>query len=369
MRKSAHELSRQGRTLGGAVAYTRPVFECPACRHTTAPLDGELGLEGGENLSRGLVRKAAWSGARHSFAEAVADLKEMAGLELSAAEVARVAHAEGPRLDQAQRRAEQPFLEPVSPEQPAPEPLLAPGRLVIEGDATIVLTRPGEENKAVYCGAAFALEDRQQKDASARPFLAQRRHTASALSLEDFAQRLRALAYQMGLRQAREVAFLGDGAPALWTMAAQVLPEGTLLIQDFWHVCEHLADLAKELYGEAAAQGVLERWRQALRESRLEEILADLEKERKRRRGRSRRKLEQEIHYLEAGRERMDYARYEAAGWPIGSGAVEGECKHLVKERFCVTGAHWRRDQIGDVLALRLQIANGAWAEAWMNLN
>jgi hypothetical protein len=65
----------------------------------------------------------------------------------------------------------------------------------------------------------------------------------------------------------------------------------------------------------------------------------------------------------------MDYARYGAAGWPIGSGAVEGECKHLVKELFGVTGAHWRRGQIGDVLAARLTIANGEWEAAWMNFN
>ena len=42
----------------------------------------------------------------------------------------------------------------------------------------------------------------------------------------------------------------------------------------------------------------------------------------------------------------MDYARFEREGWPIGSGAVEATCKHLVKERFCVTGARscWPSD-------------------------
>jgi hypothetical protein len=285
MRPSAHELPRQGRTLGGAVSYERPVFECPTCRHGVAPLDAEVGLELSENFSLGVVRKAAWSGARHSFLEAVADLKEMSGLELSAAEVARVAHAEGARLDTAQRQAEEPWLAPVSPDAPAPEPLVSPERLVIEADAAIVLTRKGEENKAVYCAAVFALEDRQKKEGSQRPFLLDRRHAASAVDLEDFGPRLRALAYQMGLRRAREVAFIADGAAALWIMAASLLPEGTVFIQDYWHVVEHLAALAKTLYGEAGAPGVLERWSVALKESRLDDILADLELQRKRRRG------------------------------------------------------------------------------------
>jgi len=39
------------------------------------------------------------------------------------------------------------------------------------------------------------------------------------------------------------------------------------------------------------------------------------------------RDIEGEIQYLEKGRERMDYARYEREGLPIGSGAVEGTCK------------------------------------------
>ena len=57
----------------------------------------------------------------------------------------------------------------------------------------------------------------------------------------------------------------------------------------------------------------------------------------------------------------MDYPRYRGDGWPIGSGAVEGTCKHLVKERDNVTGARWRRDNIPFVLALRLSIFNEKW--------
>jgi hypothetical protein len=37
------------------------------------------------------------------------------------------------------------------------------------------------------------------------------------------------------------------------------------------------------------------------------------------------------LHYLESGKHRMDYQRYEQEGWPIGSGAIEATCKHLVK--------------------------------------
>ena len=65
----------------------------------------------------------------------------------------------------------------------------------------------------------------------------------------------------------------------------------------------------------------------------------------------------------------MDYARYAQEGWPIGSGAVEGSCKHLVKERFHVTGARWRRDHIQNSLALRLSTFNEDWNQHWHSIH
>ncbi len=107
------------------------------------------------------------------------------------------------------------------------------------------------------------------------------------------------------------------------------------------------------------------RWKRALRAGRIGAILASLRRERKRLHGKSLEAIDAEIGYLETGRHRMDYARFEREGWPIGSGAVEGTCKHLVKERFCVTGARWRRDNIPNLLALRLSIFNDEWNQDW----
>jgi len=39
--------------------------------------------------------------------------------------------------------------------------------------------------------------------------------------------------------------------------------------------------------------------------------------------------------------------------------------KHLVKERYNLTGARWKRDNIRFVLALRLSIFNEEWDEDW----
>ena len=45
--------------------------------------------------------------------------------------------------------------------------------------------------------------------------------------------------------------------------------------------------------------------------------------------------------YFERNRDRMKYDEYLAAGYPIGSGVVEGACRHLVKDRMERTGMRW----------------------------
>ena len=48
------------------------------------------------------------------------------------------------------------------------------------------------------------------------------------------------------------------------------------------------------------------------------------------------------ITYLENNRRFMNYDQYLANGYPIGSGVVEGACRHLVKDRMEGTGMRWR---------------------------
>lgn len=341
--------------------FEREVFQCRACRKSFAPADTEIGLESGENLDRAMTRNAALVGAMASFPHGSMMLKELTRVAVSPAEIHRTANKEGARADAFQRRKEERFLEPVSPWKDSPEPRRRPAKLVLEADATGVLTVAGEENKSVYCGTAFALEDRGSKNE--RPFLVDRCYTASAVDMDDFSQRLKALAWQAGMRQAAQTAFVGDGARCLWTWAEASMPRGTLFIQDFWHVAEHLADLAKDVFGEAGWREAYERWRTRLRKGKAQAIIKELRTLAASAKGRKRERLEEEITYLDAGKHRMDYPRYRREGWPIGSGAIEGTCKHLVKERFGVTGAQWRRDNIQNVLALRVTLFNGEWDE------
>jgi hypothetical protein len=364
--RPAGEKPRSARLLEGGLEFSRPVYECPRCRRSHAPLDAELGLGAHEQLGRLVRKKAAYAAAHGSFAGASRDLKHQAEIDVSPAEIARVAEQAGAALAERQDERDERWREPVSGDHVVAEPEIACERLVFESDATAVLTVEGEENKMVYVATAFDASARGEKTPGGRPFIAERRFAACAGDFEDFGPEMRALAHRMGARGAKKIAFLADGAPCLWKWAEENLP-GAVMIQDPWHVFDRQSKLLDDL-GETgdAKRARLDGWKETILAGRVGEVIEQLRGMKKgRRKDKKRKRIEEEIGYLEKGRPRMDYPRYREDGWPIGSGAIEATCKHLVKERFNLTGARWKRGRLKYVLALRLSIFNEEWESDW----
>ena len=324
-------------------------------------MDIALGVRAKSKWTSTVERKAAFAAAFSPYVDASLALKELAGVSVSSSEIDRIGQEHGARIDKQQRKLESEFLAPIDPLQKQLVQENSCEKLVIQADATCVLTVAGEEHKSVYCGTVFPLEARGEK--GERPFLSERLYTASAIDMEDFSPRLKALAWRGGMRGA-QTAFVGDGARCLWKWAEENLPPDTVFIQDFWHVCEHLSQLSQTLFPDDWTERFF-KWKDWLRSSQMDLLLAELEELHTQRRGSARQALESELGYLRAGRHRMDYARYEREGWLIGSGAIEGTCKQLVKARFGVTGARWRRENIPHILALRLAVFNKEWEAYW----
>ena len=65
--------------------------------------------------------------------------------------------------------------------------------------------------------------------------------------------------------------------------------------------------------------------------------------------------------YLEANLQRMHYDEYLSKGYPIASGAIEGACRHLVKDRMERAGMHWTPDGAQAMLNVRSVYVNGDW--------
>jgi hypothetical protein len=75
------------------------------------------------------------------------------------------------------------------------------------------------------------------------------------------------------------------------------------------------------------------------------------------------------LEYLEKRREQLRYAEFQAAGYPIGSGAVESGNKLVVEARLKGSGMHWASQNVDSMVALRNVACNDRWEEAWPQIS
>lgn len=159
---------------------------------------------------------------------------------------------------------------------------------------------------------------------------------------------------------------LTDGAEALQRHTQAKLP-GFTLVLDIIHVDEHLWQVGTALYGETDPQ------RNAWVEAQMLDILtsrSDVVVQRLEEQAQPLPKnssvgkvLRREANYLRRNCSHMDYAEYLRQGWPIGTGVIEGTCRHLVKDRMELSGMRWTVTGAGALLALRAVNENSDWEE------
>jgi len=63
----------------------------------------------------------------------------------------------------------------------------------------------------------------------------------------------------------------------------------------------------------------------------------------------------------------LGYAQALEQGWPIATGVVEGACRHLIADRFDITGFRWSVEGAGALLLLRAVIINGDFEGYWLH--
>ena len=168
---------------------------------------------------------------------------------------------------------------------------------------------------------------------------------------------------------------MGDGAAWIWNLADLHFP-GAIEIVDFYHGVEHLWELGEGLWGDRttsqATRSWVRRYRRRLKEGRIDLILSAVERslgqmgsglsaERCKTVNRNK-------EYFRRNASRMRYGRFLQMRLPIGTGMVEGACKHVVQSRFKRPGARWSRAGLKSMLALKLARLNDCWETLWPHL-
>lgn len=162
----------------------------------------------------------------------------------------------------------------------------------------------------------------------------------------------------------KAVVCLMDGDRALWKKLLHYLT-GVICILDLFHVMERLWAAAHCFYPEGSQEAqvfVTDRLRRIL-QGDVGRVIGGLRQmgTKHRLRGTRKRRLSQAIGYLHRNRRLMTYDQCLAKGYPIGSGVVEGACRHLVKDRMEQTGMRWCVPGAQAMLDLRAVYLNGDW--------
>jgi hypothetical protein len=171
--------------------------------------------------------------------------------------------------------------------------------------------------------------------------------------------------------RAKALIFLSDGERALHDRQGEYLPENAICILDLFHVLERLWKAAWCFFDESTQKKEAHQWVEKelrmLLEGKVRYVVGGLRQMMTKRelKGTRRKTVREVTAYFQRNRARMKYDEYLASGYPIGSGVVEGACRHLVKDRLERTGMRWHPDGAQAMLNLRATYLNQEWDSFW----
>ena len=336
-------------TRVGGVCLQRAYYYCSSCHTGQLPFDRESGLGRGQ-LSEAVASAVSLLAVHDSFEEASRAYEALMGVRIDDNVIASVTELAGQTVVEREDQSIAACREDRQP--PASE--TTTDRLYVSMDGTTAPTLDGW--REVKCGAVYWDDPIEGHQAQ---------YVGRIEGCEFSGQRLWYLACRHGLRQAKEVIVIGDGAEWVWNQSRLHFGRATEIL-DWFHASEHVWACANELYGQGSKKA--KRWAsRMLKTMRYQGGKGMLKGLRRSRRSRTtgHDALDSLIGYVCTHQERMDYPAYRRRGLDIGSGPIEATCKRLVNRRFKGAGMHWRPENINAVVTLRAAWLNHQWDPLW----
>lgn len=341
-RVEAKKQSRTIRTLSGQHTYKRNYFRCSGCRHGFSPVDDELGVPSTGRVSLEVEKRITDFGVNDVFEEAAARFSMHYGWSISENLVRRTID----RVADAQESIPEPVHQNTLLEKSSTPAEL----LTLSVDGSMLSTRSGWQEFKV--GVVVRDEHHIEGTRVRRGAVTQARYV-TATDLQDLKERFYAAAVASGLETAKQVVFVSDGAVWIRNLAQEIFPTA-ILVLDWPHVVEHLAECGRALLSEYP--DLLSVWmnttktlvwsgRAAQVVKELRELLSipDVDRE----------PVTKLLRYLTSNLDRMDYPDYRAKGFPVGSGVVESAQRHVLQVRMKRAGQHWNPKRAARMARLR----------------
>lgn len=328
--------TRRIMTMSGEHVLSRNYHYCTACRHGWYPLDADLGLARDGELSPEVERRLLDFGVHDTFEDAAERWSLHHGTTVSENLVRRVVERVGARMESCD---DEVLQEELAPPSATPTELL-----VIGVDGSMLPTRGPDPWREAKLGVVYRVEDYRRFAEKRRGAIDKGRFLAVVGPKAAIAAQIRAALAVERADTARQMVWLGDGAPWIWKLAEELAPDAHQVL-DWPHVTHHIDACRKALFADGDRTGEL--WRQRAEhlvwhgelDLLLHELdtcipectpaigqtsaIADLQR------------------YLETNEERLNYAAFREAGFPVGSGFVESGHRHVLQARMKRAGQHW----------------------------
>jgi hypothetical protein len=361
-------------SLVGTFSLDRAYYHCQACGRGTVPWDKALGLSR-QALTPGSKELICLVAAIDSFGEA-ADLvlKKTSGLRACESTVERTSEAVGREIGR--RLADG---ETFGVGTPWPWHVDAEGKtcayvsLDLTGLAMQGPDGAAAEGRMAAVGMVYdpVPEDRSRwaNPAAVRIPEFRARYVAGLEGQATLGEPLREQAAQVGMDRAERWIAVSDAGAGVEDWLRVNFGRVDAVILDFYHVAEHLGDLARALYpgDESARKEWLDPLCHRLKHEGGQVVLDELRGLPTAGREAVRKVHGEVLGYFENHVHRMDYPAYRAKGWAIGSGPIESACKTVIGKRMKNGGMRWGEDGADEMCHLRALFSSGEsqWDAYW----
>jgi hypothetical protein len=381
--------SRRYVSIFGELSIDRAVYGTRAKQKIQAvPLDAQLGLPEGDFsylLQRWLQERCLDC----DYAESVRGLASILGVEPSVRSVEEMTRRMA--ADVPDFQAQQPLPEVAEQAEVLVATADHKGVPMVRRDRPTAAAdeeseRPGVK-RAACAGAVYAIEPfqrtpedvvdevRRRERASERPQpqgkivwaeMRQQIDGEEASGREVVVANLCAELDRRDPTEEKTAIVLCDGERSLWKTFAAMLTRPYVAILDLWHVLTYLWLAATVFHSSKRDQEafVTARLRMLLA-GKVSGVIKGLKQmgTQQSLTGEKRRTLAKVVGYLENNREHMRYDEYLQKGYPIGSGVIEGACRHVIKDRMERSGMMWTLEGASALLRLRVVHTNHHWLE------
>jgi putative ubiquitin-RnfH superfamily antitoxin RatB of RatAB toxin-antitoxin module len=243
-----------------------------------------------------------------------------------------------------------------------------------DGAMTPIATTGGVEYKENKLGIVFTddniIRKKTKKDGDRIEI--KNKHFISSVGegVDKFKKLLHVAAKENGSYKPAQQVLICDGASWLSKMKEEYFPDA-IQILDWYHAVDHLWQTAHSLFGENnndQCRSWVEPQKQLLWEGKIDDVISGLIKEENIAK-KNQDSIWQLHGYFVSNRNNMRYDEYRAAGYYIGSGAIESANKYIVANRLKQAGMRWEIKNANAIIWLRSKYFEDDWDAFWESMN